>query len=195
MLTASINYISNLYHFRVPETYYPAVPSEDCSSHDAEDENTTSSSLLKQTVPEEEDALQQHSETDESDSEEFQPRIVQVTNFQQLPPEDRPKVPRGSPLKSGKIIKHERKSETDPTDGEHEKHNETGDEEDEEDYDVSSEEDNDNVQSLLKSCKPSLFTKQPRRQWPWLVEGHTPTEEEDTTELVHASADSSMQGE
>lgn len=126
-------------------------------------------------------------EESDDDNEEFQPRIVQVTNFQQLMNDgSETKTGSHSPRKLGNIIKEEKEIRSDGELNDNSKivdeKTQISDDDDEEDNeDRCNDED---VQSLLKDCKPSLFTKQPRRQWPWLVERHTgdSDEEEKLTE-------------
>lgn len=36
----------------------------------------------------------------------------------------------------------------------------------------------DDISTTLSTCKPSLFTKQPKRQWPWLIENRLEDEED-----------------
>ncbi|XP_073825565.1 ada2a-containing complex component 2 isoform X2 [Musca autumnalis] len=164
-----------------------------------ETENTNSSSMVpsvtysetSEQTPQQHQPLtttQQEDEEDESDddeNEEYQPRIVQVTNFQQLLNDGSGNKPL-SPIKIGKIIKQELKSDTELNDNEAKRtrsrtvdQHEDDVEEDEEDDDDEDKCKDEDIQSLLKDCKPSLFTKQPRRQWPWLVERHTGDSDED----------------
>lgn len=136
-----------------------------------EDESTNSSAIIK-TIPHDEVESQQQPQYQQDDedsdgSDDFQPRIVQVTNFQQQSDEIRT----NSPTKSGKIIKQELKTDIDLTENENipkqiEKQSANINEEEE----VCDDKNEDDIQTLLKGCKPSLFTKQPRRQWPWLIE-------------------------
>ncbi|XP_013114167.2 cysteine-rich protein 2-binding protein [Stomoxys calcitrans] len=108
-----------------------------------------------------------YDEDSDTGSDEFSPRIVQVTNFQQLPEEDRTK-------NSNKFGKQEKHLAANTSSSELKqkqakagnKYLKSSDDEEDENEDHT---DND-IQKLLKDCKPSLFTKQPRRQWPWLVE-------------------------
>ncbi|XP_061388237.1 cysteine-rich protein 2-binding protein [Musca vetustissima] len=51
----------------------------------------------------------------------------------------------------------------------------------------------EDIQTLLKDCKPSLFTKQPRRQWPWLVERHTGDSDEEEELAGEGSSEAQQQ--
>ncbi|XP_005191966.1 cysteine-rich protein 2-binding protein [Musca domestica] len=162
-------------------------------------ENTDSSSMVASLTYSEttEQKLEHHpltqkqeenndEEESDDDNEEFQPRIVQVTNFQQLMNDgSETKTGSHSPRKLGKIIKEEKEIRSDGELNDNSKivdeKTQISDDDEEDNEDRCNDED---VQSLLKDCKPSLFTKQPRRQWPWLVERHTgdSDEEEKLTE-------------
>lgn len=77
-----------------------------------------------------------------------------------------------SPTKSGKIIKQELTSDSEL------KQSNTGKDDDEE----NTSDDDDNVSSILNTCKSSLFTKQPKRQWPWLIDNRLEEEDDDEAE-------------
>lgn len=134
-------------------------------SNELDEENTTTSATANPVTPKEEQEQPESEVEEESDSEEYQPRIVQVTNFQQLTSENQSFSSLGgtSPSKSGKLIKQELTSDTEFRESLNNQTN-IGEELDED----SSDE--DNVSTTLSACKPSLFTKQPKRQWPWLID-------------------------
>lgn len=111
---------------------------------------------------------------EDSDSEEFQPRIVQVTNFQQLTNED--------PIASDKIVKQEIDAER--TNRDNRKKSELNSLDNDEEQSSDLEED---VSDALKTCKPSLFTKLPKRQWPWLIENRTDDLEGETEDRTSSS--------
>ncbi|XP_075152871.1 ada2a-containing complex component 2 [Haematobia irritans] len=129
-------------------------------------------------------------EDSDTSSEEFQPRIVQVTNFQQLSEQNKTK----SPKKIGKIIKQELQTETEVQDSQLGlKHTSTNDNEIKSSDDEDGSDENEDIETLLKGCKPSLFTKQPRRQWPWLIDKPTGDciEEENSEDLTSDTNSSS----
>lgn len=107
---------------------------------------------------------------DPDEDDEYQPCIVQVTNFQQLnqsPRKDLRHSVDEQPLLSqlDQTIKKEIKSEAEQSESE--------------DATCRGKEtvqkhmlDNEAERSttVMSVCKPSLFTKIPRRNWPWLIE-------------------------
>lgn len=149
-------------------------------SNELDDDNTTSSSISKPLTHEEEPHDQPETE-EESDSEEFQPRIVQVTNFQQLTSEGKAGLSIGSPVKTGKLIKLERNSHTELND------NDIKPRENDYDDDEQSSELDEDIETNLKACKPSLFNKHPKRRWPWLIENRSDDLEEDLENKAESS--------
>ncbi|XP_037816829.1 cysteine-rich protein 2-binding protein [Lucilia sericata] len=137
-------------------------------SNELDEDNTTTSITTQSLILKEEKTEEQPEsgeEDEESDSEEYQPRIVQVTNFQQLTAENQSCSSLGaaSPNKSsGKLIKQELTSDNEFRDS---VRSNMADEMNED-----SSDDDDNLSTTLSACKPSLFTKQPKRQWPWLID-------------------------
>ncbi|KAM7354518.1 ada2a-containing complex component 2 isoform 2-T2 [Cochliomyia hominivorax] len=142
-------------------------------SNEMEDESTTASNLSKPISTKGKYEQHESEDEDESDSEDYQPRIIQVTNFQQLTADNQSVSSLGttiSPSKNNQLIKQELTSDT-------ELRQSNTINEDEEDR--SSDDDN-NGSATLSVCKPSLFTKQPKRQWPWLIDNRLDDMEEET---------------
>ena len=130
-------------------------------SNELDEESTGATANLKISTTQEEENEPDTAEED-SDPEEFQPRIVQVTNFQQLTNEN--------PMASDKIVKQEMSFDAEQTNRDNRKKSEINSLENDEEQSSDLEED---VSDALKTCKPSLFTKRPKRQWPWLIENRT----------------------
>ncbi|KAI9584007.1 cysteine-rich protein 2-binding protein [Glossina fuscipes] len=137
-------------------------------TYDAEEENTNTSSM--KTVPLAKDDIESRPDSEEergnstgSDTEDeaYKPRILQVTNFQQATTED---------LNSSKI-KEELKIVELPIKKKAEMIEEKAEQ-----------------NEPLSSCKPSLFTKNPRRNWPWLLDQDKEESEEILTESAEHSA-------
>uniref|UniRef100_A0A0K8UD80 Cysteine-rich protein 2-binding protein n=1 Tax=Bactrocera latifrons TaxID=174628 RepID=A0A0K8UD80_BACLA len=119
-----------------------------------------------------EDSMQTPSEysNDPDDDDEYQPRIVKVTNFQQLNSSPRKELI-GSvgeqPVLSqlNHTVKKEIKSEAEQTESDDAtcKAKETV-------QNPESDNEAEGNTTVMSACKPSLFTKIPRRNWPWLIE-------------------------
>ncbi|XP_017469362.1 PREDICTED: cysteine-rich protein 2-binding protein isoform X2 [Rhagoletis zephyria] len=165
-------------------TVYP-VADKLKSFYDSEQhgDQKTSSVLSIEQFPQE-DSMQTSSEDSNDDDDEYQPRIIQVTNFQEL--NQSPKKDKAGSIeetllhKFGQEIKKEVKSDAEQSEAE-DKHSTKKDE----NYghtagatQPESENEGEGVASILGACKPSLFTKVPRRNWPWLVEESDEAEEE-----------------
>ncbi|XP_011178675.2 cysteine-rich protein 2-binding protein [Zeugodacus cucurbitae] len=126
-----------------------------------------------------EDSMQTPSEysNDADEDDEYQPRIVQVTNFQQLqqsPKKDLNNAVDEQPLLSQteQTIKKEINSEAEQSENEDATCKDNGTV-----RDAESDNEPERSTAAMSVCKPSLFTKIPRRNWPWLVE-----EEEEASE-------------
>lgn len=159
-------------------TEFSNDPEEDCTSTssvfktvaDADDHSNNE----RQNPNDTEDESVVDNDEDDEDEEEFQPRIVQITNFQQLSAEDaisKAKVAvGGSPLRIGKLIKQEIKSDGEQADGEIKaKKTDENSGDDSSDNSDADDDNHTNVMQRMPICKPSLFTKTPQRQWPWLI--------------------------
>lgn len=100
--------------------------------------------------------------------------------------EEKPCRALSSPRKTGKLFKQELKSDSELTDGEIKHpskfHNYEDDDDDEDSSDLE-----DDVETTLKLCKPSLFTKHPKRQWPWLIENHADDLEEEVEDKIETT--------
>ncbi|XP_014096924.2 cysteine-rich protein 2-binding protein [Bactrocera oleae] len=118
------------------------------------------------------DSMQTPSEysNDPDDDDEYQPRIVQVTNFQQLNQSPRKELSSSVGEQSllsqlDHTIKKEIKSEAEQSENEDVacKAKETV-------QNLESDNEAEENTTVMGVCKPSLFTKIPRRNWPWLIE-------------------------
>lgn len=149
-------------------------------SNELDDEKTATTESKTTVVKEEYE--QCDSEDDEnSDTDEFQPRIVQVTNFQQVANENQSISVANShnSYKSGIFIKKESVSDTEKS------------------YcnslnavEEKTFSDDDTVDNTLNACKPSLFTKCPKRQWPWLIDNHVEEVEDGSEDKTESSNNS-----
>uniref|UniRef100_A0A1A9UMT0 N-acetyltransferase domain-containing protein n=1 Tax=Glossina austeni TaxID=7395 RepID=A0A1A9UMT0_GLOAU len=132
------------------------------SYDDAEEESTNTASI--KAVPFAKDDIEPRPDSEEeggnstgsdTDDEAYKPRILQVTNFQQATTED---------LNSSKI-KEEPKIVELPMKKK-----------------AEIIEENAEQNEPMAACKPSLFTKNPRRNWPWLLDQAKEESEEILTE-------------
>lgn len=143
-------------------------------SNELDEESTRTSSNFKISTTHEEENAEQSADED-SDSEEFQPRIVQVTNFQQL---------NETQITSDKGIKQEMSSDIEQKNKGSRKITEIKNLENDDEESSDLEED---VSVALKTCKPSLFNKQPKRQWPWLIDNQPDAFEDETDDRIDNS--------
>ncbi|XP_012160091.1 cysteine-rich protein 2-binding protein isoform X2 [Ceratitis capitata] len=140
-----------------------------------ENQQQPSEACIEQFIHE--DSMQTPSECSndaEEDDEEYQPRIIQVTNFQQLkqsPIKDQSSSVEDQSVLSrlGQEIKKELTSDAEQSESE-EQYNTKNNEDCKVLKGPESEIGAEGNANSLNVCKPSLFTKVPRRNWPWLVE-------------------------
>lgn len=151
-------------------------------SNEIDEETTTISPALKHLIKQEEEETDSGSEED-SDSEEFQPRIVQVTNFQQITGENQScsSIGGSSLTKTSKLIKEELASDSELRTSINNQSNTAEEEENSSDGDIG---------TILSARRPSLFTKHTKRQWPWLIDNNNAgdlDDLEDKTETLNTT--------
>ncbi|XP_054741653.1 cysteine-rich protein 2-binding protein [Anastrepha obliqua] len=148
-----------------------------CNTEYQTEHNTPATIGIEQLT--QEDSMQTTSDysNDAEEDDEHQPRIVQVTNFQQLKQSPKKDQVRSTEEQQQldnfeQEIKKEAKSDVEQSETE----NKQSKKKDAEFNDskivqhTKSVNETAEISSTLGACKPSLFTKVPRRNWPWLVD-------------------------